>query len=39
MSESKSVNNEIISREASKEIKLTINEAKIQEVINIFCKD
>ena len=41
MSESKSVNNEIISREASKEIKLPdiINEIKIQEVINIFCKD
>ena len=41
MSETKSVNNEIISREASKEIKIPdiLDEAKIQEVINIFCKD
>ena len=41
MSESKSVNNEINSRELSKELNITdiLDEAKIQEVINTFCKD
>ena len=41
MQESNSVNIEIISRDSSKEINLPdiIDEAKIKEVINTFCKD
>ena len=41
MSELKSVNNDIISRESSKEIKQPdiIDDTRIQEVLNIFCKD
>ena len=41
MSESNFVNNEVISREQSKDMKFKdiIDESKIQEVINIFCKD
>ena len=41
MSESKSVNSTIISREQSKEIIIPeiLDESKIQEVINTFCKD
>ena len=41
MQESNSVNNEIISKEQSKEIILPdiIDETKIKEVINTFCKD
>ena len=41
MSELKSVNSEVISRETSKDIKQPdiIDDTKIQEVLNIFCKD
>ena len=41
MSELKFVNNEVISRESSKEINQTdtLDDLKIQEVLNIFCKD